>query len=136
MNEMRPYRWLSIAFLFGVAYFLVARFSTLPTNQNAARPMAWITCAGLCAGHFYYEQLRLKNSSPSVAFHVAVAVAVGALGLAAAGMVHSLSAALPIRPGWLLALILWPAFTSVPTFAGAFAASVLLRRLSPNQRYE
>jgi hypothetical protein len=45
-------------------------------------------------------------------------------------MLHSLSSAPGIRPAWLLALVLWPAFTALPGFLGALVAGAVLARLT------
>jgi hypothetical protein len=61
--------------------------------------------------------------------HAAIAVAIGAFALALAGMLHSGWAASSIRPAWLLALVLWPAFTAIPAFLVALMAAAVLARL-------
>jgi hypothetical protein len=60
--------------------------------------------------------------------HAAVAVAVGAFGLAVMGMIH----ALPTGPvaRWLVALVAWPAFTAVPAFLVALVSGMVLARAS------
>jgi hypothetical protein len=84
------------------------------------------------AAHIGYEHFKLCSSPRSTAVHVAVAVAIGAFALAAAGMIHSLSTASTIRPVWLLALVIWPAVTAVPAFLGALVAGAVLQRLPQN----
>lgn len=81
------------------------------------------------AAHIAYEHFELRNPPRVAASHAAFAVAVGALGLAVAGMIHSLWAGTPLRLAWLLALVAWPAITAVPAFLVALAASALLARL-------
>jgi hypothetical protein len=61
---------------------------------------------------------------------VAVAVAIGAFALVAAGMLHDLSTASTIRPAWLLALVVLPAVTAVPAFLGGLAIGAALRRFA------
>ncbi|HEX6738456.1 MAG TPA: hypothetical protein VF310_09300 [Vicinamibacteria bacterium] len=63
------------------------------------------------------------------AAHVALAVAIGALLLAVAGLLHALSTAAAVRPTWLLALVVWPAVTAIPGFLGALVAGAVLARL-------
>lgn len=60
--------------------------------------------------------------------YVALAVAIGAFGLAVAGMVRSLPTGSGVRPLWLLALVLWPAVTAVPAFLVAWIAGAALTR--------
>jgi hypothetical protein len=64
--------------------------------------------------------------------HAAIAVAIGAFALALAGMIHSMSAGSSTRPAWLLALVLWPAFTAIPAFLVALMAAAVLARLPRN----
>jgi len=81
------------------------------------------------AAHIWYEHFRVHNPPRSTALHVALAVAIGAIGLALAGMIHSLSTGTALRPAWLLALVLWPAITASPAFLGALVATAILSRL-------
>jgi hypothetical protein len=60
--------------------------------------------------------------------HVAVAVAIGAFGLAVAGMIYSLSTPAGFRPIWLFALVALPVVTGVPAFLVALVIATLLRR--------
>lgn len=123
--------WLRAALLFGVAYFLIGRLFALPTDHvQVWRLAAWFVCGVAYALHIGYEHFRLRNAPRLMALHVALAVAIGAFGLAVAGMIHSLSTAPAIRPAWLLALVAWPAVTAIPAFFGAFLAAKVLARLS------
>lgn len=124
-------RWVLVAILAGVAYLLVGRVFAVPTTHvHAWRWAAWLVSGAVFAAHIAYEHFTLRSSPRTVASHAALAVAVGAVGLAVAGMVHSLSAGTPLRLAWLLALVAWPAVTAVPAFLVAFAASALLSRLT------
>jgi hypothetical protein len=129
MDASRRQPWVRAALLFGVAYFLIGRLFTLPANHVPLwRLAAWMVSGGAYAAHIGYEHFRLRNLPLVTALHVAVAVAIGAFALAVAGMIHSLSTASVIRPTWLLALVLWPAFTAVPAFFVALVAGAMLRR--------
>jgi hypothetical protein len=123
-------RWIRPALLVGVVYFLIGRgFAAPVTNVQAWRLAAWMLSGVAYATHIWYEHFRLRNPPRSAALHVAAGVAIGAFGLAVAGMIHSLSTTSSIRPVWFLALVAWPAFTAVPAFLGALVAAVILRRL-------
>ena len=101
----------------------------MPTQHvHAWRLAAWSISGGVYAAHIWYEHIRLRNAPRLAAAHVALAVAIGAFILAIAGMIHSRSMALGIRPAWLLALLLWPAITALPAFLGALVAGALLSR--------
>ena len=91
-----------------------------------------MACGVAFAAHIAYEHFRLRYSSLFVALHTALAVAIGAILLALAGMINSLWTRSPLRPIWLLALVLWPAITAVPAFFVALAASAILARYWPN----
>lgn len=122
---MRP------ALLVGAAYFLVGRLFALPAGDvRAWRVAAWLVSGLAYAAHFAYEHFRLRSAPRSTALHTAFAVALGAIALAVAGMVHSLSIGAGLRPAWLLALVVWPAATAVPAFLGALAAAAALARLA------
>ena len=130
---MKP--WIRAALLFGAVYLLVGRVSTVPKdNVGTWRWAAWLISAAAFTTHFWYEHFRLRSSYRPAALHIATAVAIGAFGLAVAGMIHSLSTAGTIRPAWLLALVAWPAITAVPAFLAALAAGAVLtlvRRKEP-----
>jgi hypothetical protein len=131
MDASRRQAWVRAALLVGVVYFLIGRLFTLPTdNVGVWRVAAWLVSGVAYAAHIGYEHFRLRNSPRFTALHAALAVAIGAIGLAVAGMLHSLSTTSAIRPAWLLALVIWPAVTAVPAFLGALVAAELLARLS------
>jgi hypothetical protein len=130
MDASRRQAWFRIALLLGVVYVLIGRVFALPVNHVGLwRLAAWIVSGGVYAAHFWHEHFRMRNSPRLTAVHIAVAVAVGAFGLAVSGMIHSLSTTSAIRPAWLLALVLWPAVTAVPAFIGALGLGAMLRRL-------
>jgi hypothetical protein len=128
--KSRYRRWLRAALLVGAVYFLVGKLFALPTDHvHAWRLAAWVVSAVAYAAHIGYEHFRLRNSTGSMARHVAVGVAIGAVALAVAAMIHSLSTAAGSRPVWLLALVLWPAFTALPAYLVALVAGALLSRV-------
>ena len=123
---------LAPALLVGLGYFVIARVSTLPAGHvRAWRLAAWLASAALYEAHLGFEHFTLGNRSRAAASHAAVAVAVGALGLALWGMIRSLLLTGSLRPTWLLALVAWPAITAIPAFVVALAASAALARLAP-----
>jgi hypothetical protein len=92
--------WLRAVFLLGVLYFLVgvvfaALSGSSTSNQGRIswRLAAWLTSAALYAAHIVYEHFKLGNSPLSTALHVALAVGIGAFGLAVAADVRFLMAA-------------------------------------------
>jgi hypothetical protein len=97
---------------------------------HAWRLAAWAVSAVAYAAHIGYEHFKLRSSPGVTALHVALAVAIGAIGLAVSGMIRSLSTASGFRPIWVVALVAWPAITAVPGFLVALVISTLLRRVS------
>jgi hypothetical protein len=127
VNAPRRQEWIRAAILVGAGYFVVGKLFALPADHvQAWRLAAWLVSGLLYAAHIRYEHFTLRSSPRFAALHVAVGVAIGAFALAVAGMIHSLSATSAIRPAWLLALVLWPAFTAVPAFLGAFVIGSVL----------
>ena len=125
MSAPRPQAWIRAALLLGLVYFLIGRVFAVPSSHvRVWRLAAWIISAVAYSAHIWYEHSRLRSSPRFSAFHVAVAVAIGGLALALAGMIRSLSTGSGIRPSWLLALIIWPAATAVPAFVVALVAAV------------
>ena len=122
--------WLGVALLIGVIYFVVSKVFAVPaTHLQAWRLAAWVVCGAAFAVHIGYERFRLRQAPLRLASHTALAVAVGALLLALAGMVHSWRLTSTIRPAWFLALVLWPVFTAVPAFLVALVAGAVLVRV-------
>src|SRR5262252_4177087 len=54
------------------------------------RLAAWMVSALVYAAHIGYEHFRIRSSPHSAALHVAFGAAIGACGLAATAIVHSL----------------------------------------------
>ncbi len=122
--------WVRAALLVGVVYFLIGRLFAGPANHvHAWRLAAWVVSGAVYAAHIGYEHFRLRHSPRSTALHAALAVAIGAFALAAAGALHSLLATSVIRPSWLLALVVWPLATALPAFVVALVAGAALARL-------
>jgi hypothetical protein len=130
MDLSRRQAWVRAALLVGVVYVLIGRLFALPTDHvRVWRLAAWVVSGAAYAAHIGYEHFRLRNSPRVTALHVALAVAIGAIGLVVAGMMYSLSTTSVIRPAWLLALVIWPAVTAVPAFLVALVAGAVLARL-------
>ena len=139
MRASHRQAWVPAALLLGVVYFLIGRGFALPAGHvRAWRLAAWLVSAVAYAAHIGYEHYTLRTPPRVAALHVALAVAIGAIALALAGMLHSVSTAGAIRPAWLLALVVWPAVTAVPAFLVALAAAAVLERVrgapTPNRR--
>jgi len=131
VNASSRKAWLLAALLVGVVYFIIGRLFALPENNvRVWRLAAWVVSGGAYAAHIGYEHFKLRNTTRLTALHVALAVAIGAIALAVAGMIHSLTTSSAIRPAWLLALVIWPAVTAVPAFLGALVAGAVLASLS------
>ena len=124
--------WIRAALLAGAIYLLIGRLFTQPSeNVRAWRLAAWVISGVVYSIHIWYEHFRLGSFHRVTALHVAAGVAIGAFGLAVAGMLHSLSTVSTIRPVWFLALLLWPAVTGVPAFLLALVIAALLTHFAP-----
>ena len=131
MEASRGHVWFWVALLVGAAYGLIGRLFALPASDvHAWRLAAWIVSGAVYAAHIAYEHFSLRSSPRLTALHVAVAVAIGAFALVAAGMRHGLATTSTIRPGWLGALVVLPVVTAVPAFLGGLVIAATLRRLS------
>jgi hypothetical protein len=117
--------------LIGLFYALVGIVFAWPVEHARAwRLAAWVVSAVAYAAHIGYEHFRLHHRPPRAALHVALAVALGAFGLAVGANLHSLS--VPSTAGHrrllLIALAAWPAITAVPAFLVALALATILSR--------
>ena len=131
MKESPHQPWLRAAILVGVVYALVGiAFAVPATHVQAWRLAAWVVSAIAYAAHIAYEHFRLRNSSLSAALHVALAVALGAFGLAVGANIHSLSTGSTDqhRQLLLLSLAIWPLITALPAFLVALGMSAVLAR--------
>ena len=131
MKESPHQPWLRAAILVGVVYALVGiAFAVPATHVQAWRLAAWVVSAIAYAAHIAYEHFRLRNSSLSAALHVALAVALGAFGLAVGANIHSLSTGSTDqhRQLLLLSLAIWPLITALPAFLVALGISAVLAR--------
>ena len=121
--------WLRSAILFGFGYFLVGRLFAVPGPHGQTwRFAAWVVSFFIYTTHFRYERARSSSPPRMVALHVATAVAIGAFGLAVAGMMRSVTTQGSLKSTWLLALVLFPAVTAVPAFLVALIAAVFAAR--------
>ena len=109
-------------------YLVIGRVAVPTTHVQAWRLAAWAASGIVFAAHMVYEHRRQRRSVAVRALHAAVAVAIGAIALAIAGMINSLSSGLGLRPAWLLALVIWPAVTAVPAFVVALGVATVLGR--------
>ncbi len=133
MSESHWSPWVRVVLVVGGVYGCVGIVFAGPTDHvKAWRLAAWLVCAITYAAHICYEHFRLRNSAPSAALHVALAVALGAFFLALGANINSLS-----RPSTgehqrllLLAFGLWPVITGLPAFLVALCASWILANAS------
>ena len=132
-------RSLARVVIIGVAYLLIGIVFGALANSAAShqtrvawRLAAWLGSAIVYVAHIWYEHFELRNPPRSTALHAAAAVALGAFGLAAAAMIHSLSVAAGAHHRRLLtmALVVWPVMTGVPAFIVALIVVAALARLS------
>jgi hypothetical protein len=129
MGESPRQPWVRTAVFLGIGYALVGIVFAVPaTHVHTWRLAAWVVSATGYAAHIAYERFRLQNSPGSAALHVALAVALGAFGLAVGANIHSLSAGSTNqhRQLLLLSLAIWPVITALPAFLVAFGTNMVL----------
>ncbi len=134
MSVSNRQAWVRATVILGLMYAFVGIAFGVPAHHvKVWRLAAWVVSAIAYGAHICYERFRLRNSLLWSALHIALAVALGAFGLAVGANVHSLSLGSPNehRPLLLLALGLWPAVTALPAFLVALGASWILARASP-----
>ena len=116
--------WFGTAILAGVLYSVIGIVFALPVNQvRLWRLAAWVISAAVYAAHIGYEHFRMGNSPRATALHAALAVAIGAFGLAVAANVHELWVASSYRLSLALALVAWPALIALPAFVVALVTA-------------
>ena len=139
MDEARRQQWARVVVLVGVMYALIGVVFAWPaTHVRVWRLAAWLVSAAAYAAHIGYERFGLRNAPRRAAWHVALAVALGAFGLAVAATIHSVSVVSTSQHRRLLlvALVVWPIMTGLPAFLAGLGASEVLARLPWNARAE
>src|SRR5690349_15635325 len=77
--------------LVGAIYALIGIVFAWPaTHVRTWRVAAWLVSAGVYAAHIVYECFSIRHAARRAAVLVAIAVALGAFGLALAANIHSL----------------------------------------------
>ena len=82
------------------------------------------------AAHIGHEYFRIRSSPHSTALHAAFGAAVGAFGLAAAAIDHSLVTGTGNLRLLRIALLIWPLITGVPAFVVALVLTAVLARVA------
>lgn len=127
--------WIGPVVLVGIGYALVGILFPQPVaHLRAWRLAAWAVCGAAFAAHIVYERVRLRHTPLPAAFHVAIAVALGAFGLAVSANVHALSVETTSSHRLLmrLSLAIWPVMAAIPAFLVALVASAALRGILPS----
>jgi len=140
MNNSGRQRWFVSALLAGALYPVIALLSAslaaaATTNQTRFfwRLSAFIVSGGVFLAHLAYEHFRLRHSPRPTAWHVAVAVGLGAFALATMANIHDLRSPAGYRPRMLVALIAWPLLTAVPAFVVALIVTTVLAMKRPSE---
>ena len=132
MSDAGQKSWFIWTMLIGVLYSVIGIVFALPSSQvRMWRLAAWVISAALYGVHIGYEHFRLRNSPPKTALHAALAVAVGAFGLAVAANVHEVLVAPSYRRRLALALVAWPLLTALPAFIVALVTAYGLALTRP-----
>ena len=133
-------RWLPMALLIAIVYPAVGIAFAELDHLSASAPVriwrlaAWLVSAVAFGSHLAYEQFRLRTPPLRAAFHVSLAVAIGAFALAVWVNLRvrwlGSSQQSPLAP-W--ALVLFPLVTGVPAFLVSFATVAILDRVRPSR---
>jgi hypothetical protein len=122
--------WLAWSLLAGTLYLIIG-IGFAPLSVPSVffwRLAAWMVSGVVFAGHIGYDHFRIRSSPRSTAMHVAFGAAVGAFGLAAAAIVHSLLTGTGNLRLLRIALLIWPLIAGVPAFVVALVLTVVLAR--------
>jgi len=137
MNAEDRHKWVPMVVLLGGVYFVLgvafAKFASWGALNLTN--VTWNRLGFLLSGiaftiHIAYEHFRLRSSPLVTAWHVSVAVALGALALAVNANIHGYSAGSNNKRLLAVALVAWPAITAIPAFLVALitAAALALQR--------
>lgn len=123
---------LRVVLLAGILYLVIGLGTAALARQSGARwrLAAWVISAAVFATHIAYEHFRLHSPPRRTALSAALAVALGAFGLAVAATIHAVAAA-SYRANFAVALVAWPLLTAVPAYAVALAAAAGLSLARP-----
>jgi hypothetical protein len=131
MTSTEASRWIRASLFAGLAYAVIGVTFGLPTTHARAwRLAAWLASGLVFLAHIGHEHFRFRHRPLTVAWHAALAVAVGGFGLAVAGAAHALYVS-SFGPLWFIALIAWPAVTAMPAFVAAFVVGAALSKMAP-----
>jgi hypothetical protein len=133
MGEVERHRWFLIALLVALIYTGTSVGTAALAGAAASHTMQifWRWSAFGIAGvvflaHVAFERFALRSGTRTIAWHAAIAAALGGLGLALAAIVHELASATAFRPRLLVALVAWPLLVAVPAFLFALAIGAAL----------
>jgi hypothetical protein len=128
----------AVVLLAGMAYLVIgivfAGLAARATSEQWSalwRLLAWAVSLVVFAAHIGHEHFRFGHRPRTTAWRVAVAVGLGAFGLAVAAGVHAVwrlpRTAHLVNYGF--AMVVWPLVTAVPAFVVALLAALGLQRL-------
>lgn len=131
MTHSGRQHWLLAALIVGALYlavgFVFAELAgTAASNRTQFfwRLSAYVISGVVFAAHIAHEHFRLRNTARAVAWHSAVAVALGGFALALVANIHDVGSASGYRPRMLIALVAWPLLTVVPAFIVALVIAI------------
>jgi hypothetical protein len=113
----------------GIGFAMLAGEAAGDRMRIAWRLAAWLVSGIAFAAHLIYESTQYGGSAPAAALHVALGVALGALGLAAGAIAHALTSGSGNLRLLGIALLAWPLLTALPAFLVALALAALIRRM-------
>jgi len=113
-------------FILGVGFATLASWSASNADRVTWNRLGFLISAVAFTLHIAYEHFRLRSSPLTTAWHVSIAVALGALALAINANVHGYRVGSSNTRLLAFALVAWPLITAVPAFAAALVTAAVL----------
>lgn len=128
-------RWILAVLLAGLLYAVigVGTADLARLSGGTWRLVAWGVSAVVFLAHIAYERMRLRSTTTRTALHAALAVALGAFGLALAATLRA-AATGNYRGAFALALVAWPAMTGIVSFVAAWVMVTIAGLLGASPR--
>jgi hypothetical protein len=119
---------VAVGALYLAIALVTARLADMATSNGPEfwRRSAFVLSGLVLVAHVAYEHFSHCRAARSSAWQAALAVALGAFGLALVANVHDLGSPAGYRPRMLVALVAWPLLTAVPAFIVAVLLAAVL----------
>jgi uncharacterized membrane protein YjfL (UPF0719 family) len=113
----------------GIIFPLFSKSSATNSLPNIWRVISFLVSAVVFGIHIGYEHSRLNKTPLIIAFHTALAVAIGTIALAVFAYIRVLLASSNSHSTILIAILIWPIVTGILSFLVALVAAVIITRI-------